>query len=112
MLTLDYNEELNEEYDDMSCMTRYTGTERTSFRHAVDESTSEPHTKLSTAASGNIQDYMDKIGHEPSKWEDLEHRHTTHEFWGKFGTYKGKHVKIRIWLISIEEKTKPQKQET
>ena len=30
MLTIDYNEELNKEYDDdMSCMTRYTSTERT-----------------------------------------------------------------------------------
>ena len=26
MLTSDYAEELNEEYDDMSCMTRDTGT--------------------------------------------------------------------------------------
>ena len=30
MLTLDYDKELNEEYDDVSCMTRETGTERTS----------------------------------------------------------------------------------
>ena len=82
MLTLDYDEELNEEYDDMSCMTRDTVTERTSFRHKVDESKSQLHTKRSTAASGHLQDYMDKIGHVPSKWEDLEHHHMTHDFWG------------------------------
>ena len=57
MLTLDYDEELNEEYDDVSCMTRDTGTERTSFRHAVDESKSESHTNRSSAASGHLQDY-------------------------------------------------------
>ena len=51
MLTPDYDEELNEEYDDISCMTRDKGTERTSFRHAVDESKSESHTKRSSAAS-------------------------------------------------------------
>ena len=37
MLTLDYDEELNEEYDDVSCMTRDTGIERTLSRHAVDD---------------------------------------------------------------------------
>ena len=67
MVTPYYDEELNEWYDDMSCMTRDTGTEITSYRHAVDESKSESHTKRSAAASGHLQDYMDKIGHEPSK---------------------------------------------
>ena len=53
---------------------------------------------------------MDRIGHEPSKWEDIENRHMTHEFWGKFGTYIGKHAKNkRIWLVSIKLK-KTQKQ--
>ena len=66
----------------MSCMTRDTGTEITSFRHAVDESKSESNTKHSAAASVHLQDYMDKIGHEPSKWEDLEHHHMTHNFGG------------------------------
>ena len=80
MITLDYDKELNKEYDDVSCMTRDRGTERTSYRHAVDESKSESHTKSSSAASGHLQDYMDKIGHEPSKWEYLKHRHMTHEF--------------------------------
>ena len=30
---------------------------------------------------------MDAISHQPSKWEDLEHFHMPHYFWGKFGTY-------------------------
>ena len=36
---------------------------------------------------------MDRIGHEPSKWEDTKHFHMTYGFWGKFGTYKGKQAK-------------------
>ena len=59
----------------------------------VDESKSESNIELSAAATGHIQDYMDRIGHEPSKWEDIEHRHMTHEFWGEFGTYIGRHAK-------------------
>ena len=51
MLTLDYNEELNEEYDDMSCMTRDTGVERTVYRHAVDDSKSESNIKRSHAVT-------------------------------------------------------------
>ena len=82
MLTLDSAEELNEDYYDMSCMTRETGTAGTSFRHAVDEVNSESKTKSSSAAQGHIQDYMDAICHEPSKWEDLEYFHMTHVFWG------------------------------
>ena len=82
MLTPYCAEELNEEYDDMSCMTRDTGTERTSFRHAVYEAKSESKTKRSSAASGHLQDYMDAICHEPSKWEDLEHCHMIHFLWG------------------------------
>ena len=41
MLTPDSAEEFNEDYDDMSCMTRDTGTVGTSFRHAVDEAKNE-----------------------------------------------------------------------
>ena len=82
MLTLEYDEELNKEYDDVSCMNKDTGTERTSYRHAVDYLKSELHIKSSAEATGHLQDYMDKIVHEPSKWEDLEHRHMTHEFGG------------------------------
>ena len=67
-ITPDSAEELNENYDDMSCMTRYTGTVGTSFRHAVDEAKSDSMKKRSSAASGHLQDYMDAIFHEPSKW--------------------------------------------
>ena len=66
----------------MSWITRDTGTERTSLRHAVDDSKSESNTKCSAAASGPLQDYMDKICHESSKWNDLEHRHMTHTVLG------------------------------
>ena len=58
MLTLDYDKELNKNYDDVSCMTRDTGTDRTSYRHVVDESKIELHTKRSAAASGHLQDYI------------------------------------------------------
>ena len=51
------------------------------------------HTKCSAAASGHLQDYMDKIGHEPSKWEDLEHCHMTHDVGGGLGTYIDQHAK-------------------
>ena len=68
MLTLDYNEELNKEYDDMSCMTRYTGTERTIYGHAVDDSKSELNIKRSHAAMRHLQDYMGSIRHSPRKW--------------------------------------------
>ena len=78
MLKLDYDEELNEEYEDVLCMTRDTGTGRTSYRHAVDDLKSESNIKRSDAATRHLQDYMDKIGHEPIKWEDIEHRHMTH----------------------------------
>ena len=73
MLTLDYNEELNKEYDDMSCMTRDTGTERTVYRHAVDDLKSESDIKRSAAATRHLQDYMYRICHSPCKWEDIKH---------------------------------------
>ena len=97
-LTLDDDEELNREYYDVSCMTRDTGTGRTLYRHAVDDSKSESNIKRSSAATRHLQDYMDRIGHEPSKWEDIENRHMTHEFWGKFGTYIGKHAKNKNFV--------------
>ena len=93
MLTPDYAEEFNEEYDDMSCMARDTGIVGTSFRHVVDEAKSESKTKRSAEALGHLQAYMDKICHEPSNWEDLEHFHTTHNFGGGFGTYICQHAK-------------------
>ena len=67
MLTPDSAEELNKDYDDMSCMTEDTGTAGTSFRHTVDEAKSDSKKKLSSAASGHLQDCMDAISHEPSK---------------------------------------------
>ena len=37
VITLGCDEELKEEYDDVSCMTRDKGTGRTSYRHEVDD---------------------------------------------------------------------------
>ena len=99
MLTLGYDEELNEEYDDVSFMTRDMGTERTLYRHALDDLKSESNIKRSAAATRHLQDYLDRICHEPSKWEDLEHCHMTHYFGGKFGTYIGKHAKNKSFVI-------------
>ena len=82
MLKPDSVEELNEDYDDMSFMTRDTGTVGTSFRHAVDEVKSDSKTKLSSAASRHLQDYIDAISHETSKWKDIEYFHMTHDFLG------------------------------
>ena len=82
MLTLDYNDELNEEDDDMSCMTRDTGTERTVYGHAVDDSKSESNIKRSHAATRHLQEYMDSIHHSAHKWEDLKHDDMTNNFWG------------------------------
>ena len=48
----------------------------------VDESHSESKKKRTAAASGHIQDFMDASSHQRSKWEDLEHCHMTHDFWG------------------------------
>ena len=80
----------------MSCMTRDTGTERTSFRHAVDEAKSESKTKRLSAALGHLQEYMDVIFHEPSKWKDLKHCHMNHVLGGGGGTYLGQHAKNNI----------------
>ena len=49
--------------------------------------------KSKAAALGNIQDFIYTISHQPCKWEDREHCHMTHDFWGKFGTYLGHHAK-------------------
>ena len=78
-------------------MNRDTGTVGTSFRHAVDEAKSESKTKRSSTASGYLQDYMDAIIHEPSKWEDLKHCHMNNVFGRGVGTYLGQHAKIIIW---------------
>ena len=60
-------------------MTRDTGTVGTSFRHAVDKAKSESKTKRSSESAGHLQDYMDAISHEQSKWGYLEHCHMTHD---------------------------------
>ena len=105
MITLDYDKELNKEYDDVSCMTRDTGTERTLHRHAVDDSKSESNIKRSAAATRHLQDYMDRICHSPRKWEDLKHGDMTNTFWGQFGTYIGKHAKNKNF-VSIHKNRK------
>ena len=98
MLTLDYIEELNEEYDDMSCMTRDMGTERTVYGHAVDDSKSESNIKRSHAATRHLQEYMDSIHHSAHKWEDMKHDDMTNKFLGEFGTYIGKHAKNKNYV--------------
>ena len=108
MLTLDHNEELNKEYDDVSCMNRDTGTERTLYRHAVDDPKSESNIKRSAEATRHLQDYMDRIRHSPHKWEDLKHGDMTNTFWGQFGTYIGKHAKNKN-VFSIHKKNKNKK---
>ena len=49
-------------------------------------------------ALGHLQDFMDAISHQPSKWEDMEHCHMNHDFGGKFGTYLGKHAKNKMMV--------------
>ena len=71
MIIPDSAEELRGDYDDMSCITRETGTVGTSFGNAVDEAKSEFQTKQSAPALGHLQDYMDAISREPGKWEGL-----------------------------------------
>ena len=66
----------------MYCVTGVTGTTGTTFGHAVDEAKSDSKMKQTAAASGNLQYFMDEISHQPSKWEDLEHCHMTHDFLG------------------------------
>ena len=82
-------------------MTKDTGTVGTSFRHAVDEAKSELKTKSSAAASGHFQDYMYAISNEPSKWEDIEQCHMTHDVWGGVGTYLGQHANNKKHKRSI-----------
>ena len=36
---------------------------------------------------------MDAVSRQPSKWEDLEHFHMTHDFLWGVGTYLGQHAK-------------------
>ena len=41
---------------------------------------------------------MDSIFHQPSKWEDLEHCHTTHDLWEGIGSYQGQHAKNKTMV--------------
>ena len=66
----------------MSCVTSVTGIVGTSFKNPVDEAKSELKTKRSAAVLGHLQDYMDAICQEPSKWEYLEHVHMTRDLGG------------------------------
>ena len=77
-------EELNQNDDDMSCVTGVTGitgttfyTQHTGFNltkefgHAAEEARSESKMKQMATALGNLQDFMDTIINQPSKWEDM-----------------------------------------
>ena len=77
-------EELNQNDDDISCVTGFTGTTRNifytqhkrfnipaEFGHAVDEAQSESKMKQTAVASGHLQDSMDAISYQPNKQEDL-----------------------------------------
>ena len=106
----------------MSCVTGVTGTTGTKFYtqhtrfnipaelgHAVDESQSESKMKRTAAASGYLKDFMDTISHQPSQWEDMEHCHMNHNFWGGFGNYLGQNTKNKTmvdfpWGKSIDSK--------
>ena len=103
--------ELNQNNDDMSYVTRFTGktgtivyTQHTRFNiteefwHAVEKTQSESKTKRTGAASGHLQDFMYSIINQPSKWEDLEHCNMTHAFWGEIGTYLGQHAKNKTMV--------------
>ena len=81
MLTQYYAEELNQNDDDMSCVTGVTGTNGITFYsqhtrfnipeefgHTVYESQSDSKTKRTAAASGHLQCFMDAIGRQLSKW--------------------------------------------
>ena len=95
----------------MSCVAGVTGTTGTTFYtphtlfnipeefgHRVDKSQSESKTKSTSAALGNLQDFMDSISNQPSKWEDLEHCHMNLYFWQTFGTYLGQNVKNKTMV--------------
>ena len=68
---------MNQNDDDMSCVTGVTGTTWNiftqfnipeEFGHAVDEAKSESKMKQIAAASGHLQDFMDALICKPSQW--------------------------------------------
>ena len=117
MLTQDSAEELNQNDDDMSCVTGVTCTTGTKFYtqhtqfnipeefgHAVDEAPGESKTKRTAAALVNLQYSMGAISHQPRKWEDIEHCHTTYNFGGEIGTYMGQNVKNKTMVKFLRGK--------
>ena len=99
-------EELNQNYDDVSCVTGFTDTTGTTFYtqyrkmglyktsgHAVGEPRSKYKNIWTVAASVHLQ-YMESIKNKPSKWEYLEYSHMNHKLWGGFSTYTGQHAGI------------------
>ena len=89
---------MNQNYDGISCVPGVTGTIGTIFSHALEKAKSESKTKRIAASLENLQDSMDVISHQPSKWDDLEYCHMTHDFWGGFGTYMCQHVKNKTMV--------------
>ena len=90
----------------MSCLTGATGTTRTKtftqdrriniieeFRYAVEKDQSKFKKKQTVAYSEHLQDCMDAIKHQPSKWEDMEYSHMAHTFWSGFATYLVHHAR-------------------
>ena len=74
------------------------------FGHAVDKYQSESKMKWTAAPLGNIQDFMVTISYQLSKWENIEHCHMTHYFWGEFGTYMGRHTKNKTIMNFLQGK--------
>ena len=77
---------MNQNDDDISCVTGVAGTNGSSFYtqhtgfnfieefgHVADESQGESNMKRTPVALVNLQDFIETIIHQPSKWEDLEH---------------------------------------
>ena len=52
--------------------------------------------KLSVSDLPHIKYYINSTKHEPSKWEYLEYYHKSHNFWGGFDIYIGKHARDKI----------------
>ena len=80
MLTEYSEEELNQNDDDMSCVTGVTGTTGTKFYtqhtrfnlpeefwHAIDKYQSVSKMKRTSAALGHLLDFIETISHQPSK---------------------------------------------
>ena len=86
---------MNQNDDDMSCVTGVTVTTGTTFftqntqfnllqefGHVSDKAQSVYKTNWESVASGHLQAFMDVINIQLGEWEDLEHCHMTHNVWG------------------------------